>query len=482
MRRTIRDRYEGRALRRLAAIAVVTVVALAPLGMAAPSQGADPTCSAPAGYQVNTWEPESGTGDWDTPTSWSLNHTPGISSTSEVVCIRGTATVQMPAGAGIQTNAAALDLGSSAVLDIQRGNKLFVDGNPTVLTSITRAGSLIRLSGATLGGTGRLDLGGGLIWSSQTTGAATITSRNCSLSGAGDCAPDGRASRPGVMRVLAGGLLQVNSGAGALGVNLFDEYRIEVAGRLLVLGAGGYLAADHGTRLNVLGGGRLELRNDGGWLEGRDPFGLPLSVIDNDGTMAKTTATGTSVVYASFPSDLQGSTSVAAGTLALPGTARGPVLVSAGKVYASGHCVASAYGCVAQPTAGDPQTTRMTVPSADTNGAKVAMVEQPGSTSDIGAVVQVDVTGLYATRAKPAVLSLRYDASIRAGHTPLGTHVLRQHGTGSFARVPTCSSTGAIPSTATACVDRRSTSSRILSDGDLYLVIRTTGFSRWVAR
>ena len=205
-------------------------------------------------------------------------------------------------------------------------------------------------------------------------------------------------------------------------------------------------------------------------------------MIDNDGTMAKTTATGTSVVYASFPSNLQGSTSVAAGTLALPGTARGPVLVSAGKVYASGHCAASAYGCVAQPTAGDPQTTRMTVPSADTNGAKVSMVEQPGSIADIGAVVQVDVTGLNATRARPAVLSLRYDASIRAGHTPLGTHVLRQHGTGSFVRVPTCSSTGAIPSTATACVDRRSTSSRILSDGDLYMVIRTTGFSRWVAR
>ena len=108
-----------------------------------------------------------------------------------MVCIRGTATVQMPAGAGIQTNAAALDLGGSAVLDIQRGNKLFVDGDPTVLTSITRAGSLIRLTGATLGGTGRLDLGGGLIWSSQTTGAATITSRNCSLSGAAT-----RARRP----------------------------------------------------------------------------------------------------------------------------------------------------------------------------------------------------------------------------------------------------------------------------------------------
>ena len=110
------------------------------------------------------------------------------------------------------------------------------------------------------------------------------------------------------------------------------------------------------------------------------------------------------------------------------------------------------------------------------------MVERTRTIAGLGHEVRVDVTGLAVSRAVPAVMSLRYDRAIRGSKTPGTTRVLRQHGTSSWVVVPSCTSTGRLPSTATSCVDRRRTMSRILSDGDLYLVVRTLGFSRWVGR
>ena len=499
MRRSTNGSTSTRTLKGLLAAGALGLASLAPVLPVASTYAAVPSCTAPAGsgLQVNEWigtQAAGTTGQWDVPASWSLGTVPDLFSADELVCIRGAATVQMAPLAGIQVNAGALDLGGTATVAVDEGNKLFLDGDPAVVSSLVRLGTTVRVSGATLGGTGRIYVYGHVTWGSLgRTAGATIASRSCSLfDPAGPQGCSGRPVRPGVMRLLGSGILDVDSGSDAYGVNLFDEYHLQAYGRIRLVGSGGYVAADHGTRLTLfaasgsLPAGRLELRNNGGWLEGRDPFGLPLSQIDNRGRVSKSVSTGSTVIDARFPSNLQGPTSVSAGTLAYPGIARGPVRVGSGRVYASGRCAvaasAQAYGCGAVPTATDPQTTRVLVPSSDRDGANIAMVERTRTIAGLGHEVRVDVTGLAVSRALPAVLSLRYDRAIRGSKTPATTRVLRQHGTSSWVTVPSCTSTGRLPSTATSCVDRRRTASRILSDGDLYLVVRTLGFSRWVGR
>jgi hypothetical protein len=270
-------------------------------------------------------------------------------------------------------------------------------------------------------------------------------------------------------------------------VNLVDEYTLQVRGRLRLTGDG-YVAADHGTRLVLIGtsnlsGGRFELRNNGGWYEGRNPYNLPLSTISNNGFVYKSNSVGTSVLEGKQSGT--GTAEVASGTLALNGT--GAVQVQPARQYSSGRCnpaipIADAYACKPIAFSGDKQIASVRVGAQDPGGAKVSLREAARTIPGFGRTQVVDTSGMSVTRSHPAVLTLRYDAAVRAGRSPASVKILHQHGPGPYATVPTCAAHGHIPASAVACVDRRPAFSRVAGDGDLIMVVRTIRFSRWVAR
>ena len=161
MRRSTTGSTSTRTLKGLVAAGALGLASLAPVLPVASTYAAVPSCTAPAGsgLQVNEWigtQAAGTTGQWDVPASWSLGTVPDLFSADELVCIRGAATVQMAPLAGIQVNAGALDLGGTATVAVDEGNKLFLDGDPAVVSSLVRLGTTVRVSGATLGGTGRI--------------------------------------------------------------------------------------------------------------------------------------------------------------------------------------------------------------------------------------------------------------------------------------------------------------------------------------
>ena len=166
---------------------------------------------------------------------------------------------------------------------------------------------------------------------------------------------------PGTMRVLDTGVLDVNGNS--VGVNLMDQYRLEVSGTLLLSGTAGYVAADRGTSLSLIpkastGVGQLLIANDGGWYEGRTDYGqTTLSAIVNGGLIRKTAGTGTSVVIGTYSQVGAGAVRVDSGTLSMPDGLVTKVQVAAGRTYAKGACTTASYGCAPVATV-DPGSQR----------------------------------------------------------------------------------------------------------------------------
>lgn len=472
-------------------VAAALLAATGPVALpAATSTGAtEPPCTPPvdSGLVVNEWVGSDDGGSWDVPENWSLGTDPDLSSADQLVCIDISGTVTMPPKGGVEARVGAVDLGGTTTLEIGEGDKLFANGAQGVVSSIARPDTTIRLRGGTLGGTGRIELGGRLEWTSLDPPAvSTIASRPCSLGDPdpvlcpGPALPD---EERGVLHVLAGGLVLVDG----RNVNLFDEYRIEVAGTLRLSGGSAFVAADHGTGLTVLDGGTFAVRNDGGWYEGRDPFGLPISSIDNAGLIVKSAGAGTSNLYAGFPDGRAGVVRVTSGVLALPdGTVSG-VEVAPRRSYASGRCGAGeagfTYGCRSVADQQDRQTALVRIPGADTGGAKVRLDEARRRIAGFGREFRVEATGLAPSRRHPALLRLRYDASVRSGRKPRAVDILHKHGSSAFVPLPACTRNNRVPAHVRACVDRTGAGhSKVLADGDLLMVVRTTVFSRWVGR
>lgn len=476
-------------LRTALVAALLVMTGLLTLQATTAAQATEPACTPPSGsgLVVNQWVGSDAGGSWDVPANWSLGTAPDMLSGAELVCIDISGTVTMAPLGGIEARIAAFDIGGATTLDIGEGDKLFANGAQDVVSSIARPGTTIRLRGGTLGGTGRIDLGGLLEWTSLPPPAvSTITSRPCSLEEADPVLCPGPAlpgEDRGVLHVLVGGLALING----QNVNLFDEYRIEVSGTLRLLGGASFVAADHGTALEVLAGGTFDVHNDGGWYEGRDPFGLPLSSIENAGSVVKSAGPGTSNLYAAFPGGQAGSVRVEAGVLALPDGIVSAVHVGPNRSYASGRCGGAAgafdYGCRPVADGQDKQTALVRVPSADSSGAGVLLGEAARTIAGFGREFRVESSGLVASRHHPALLELRYDASVRGTRKPGQVDVLHKHGASTFTTLPTCTSTDRVPAHSLACVDRAGSGhSRVLGDGDLLMVVRTTVFSRWVAR
>ncbi|HET7477641.1 MAG TPA: hypothetical protein VFJ97_16665 [Dermatophilaceae bacterium] len=450
--------------------------------LAAPATAAGAFCSL-AGMQKNVWTGGAGDGLWVSGGNWSLGRAPDIfDSVDGYVCIDAAGTVTMRAGEAAELQ--AFDVAAGTTLRLLTGSVLLVYGDQASRASVLRSGSTTLTKG-TLGGPGRIDLDGRLTWSSSTTGASTMTTRRCGLGGT--CGAPVAGPR---------GLLVVGDAALAdvtpLGVNLFDQYQLRVHGTLKLRGQG-YVAADRGTSLELLpklaapGVGTLLIANDGGWYEGRTLYGVTtLSSVTNAGLIRKAAGTGTSVISATYTRSGAGAVKVTSGTLSLPDDVSHQVTVGAADAYGFGSCNGSTYGCQPVADAVAPQTGTLTVPSGDVNGAKVVLaLDGAGPAGTVGQQVHATATGLVASAADPAVLGLRYDTSVLGGKT-FATLVVERapEGTTAYAPVPSCLAGGEPPAGSVACVDRRGqpTSSRTLADGDALMVVRTTGFSRWLAR
>lgn len=462
-------------------VAALAVVSLSFLDVA-PSVAADAFCSL-TGLNTNEW---TGGGDgvsWVDNANWSLGQAPNDDQDSDgYVCIDAGGTVTMNAGESAEIQ--AIDIASGTHLVLDTGSMLYVFGDHATRPSQIREGASVEMKGV-LGGSGLYRLDGEISWISTPSGASTMSTRRCGVGATCGVAVPGEV---GTLEVGDTGLLDIPG----RGVNLFDEYRIVVRGTLRLRGASAYVAADRGTSLDLLprlsgpGVGRFVLRNDGGWYEGRTLNGIStLSRVDNQGVIVKQAGSGTSVITAIYTGN--GGVQVQSGQLSLPGGVTRAATVGAASSYGFGACDTPTYGCAPVATTTDVQVAQVTTPVGDANGS--TLVVRPDATlSPVGALaspVLVKAKGMRATRRDPAVIRLRLDDSVVGSRTPATVQVKRLPAGGTTAAtVTSCRPNGRPPRGSSSCIDRRGLagSSRLLADGDLLIVVRTTEFSRWWAR
>jgi hypothetical protein len=471
--------------------------------------------SAPAAAQINVCEVISGltpdvwqglgvtpgaNDQWDNDANWSLGIAP-VHLNNPYVCI--------PDGGlplirdGQDARLLALDVAPGGVLKVDEGGKLFLFGG--ALTPSTIQGSL-DVEGGALGGPGRVELSGTLLLHTLgPSNEATLTTRECAYFpppyplGDAPCIP-GVPIVGAVGRIVVDdeGVVDVTGGQ----VNLGDQFQLLVHG-LLRVHDGGSIAADHGTRLELLphtgltaGTGTLRFEDDGSYLEGNNDFGIPqLGTVVDQGQIIKTGGSGTSIVTGTYSQPSPGAVTVNSGNLLLPSGSSTPATVSAAAGYGTGRCLVPRQpGCQAQTFDLDRQNVDFQVPATDPGGASVIVQELTTTSSpdDIGFPVEAHATGMSATPADPAIISLRYDERLLGGRDWTQVNVFhRATGSSTYVELQPCLADGSPPNGQDACVDRRGLpgSSRNVFDDDgpghapdVIMVVRTLDTSRWVAR
>lgn len=446
------------------------------------------------------------TDEWEDAGNWSTGVPPTTVGADHDVCIPTGGVPRIDAGE--EEHLTTLDVASGATVHVDEGGKLFLYGDQTAdQDSAIRGGGRIEVVGATIGGTAKLHVLGTLALVNNGPGAAsTVLTRDCaydatpggSYPGEETCTspvPTPVSGPTGLIEVADAGVLDVQGG----GVNLGDQFALVVRG-LLRVRAGAYLAADHGTRLELrphltaaAGTGTLRFEGDGGYLQGKitsDTGIATLSALVNQGRIEKTGGSGRTLVSASYTQPSPGKVSVSTGTLLLPTGPATPAFVDGGVTYGTGRCeVAQATGCALTTTPSFRQSAQLRVPGIDASGAGV-VVRKLGARSavDLGYPFRVHATGLTATARRPAIISLRFDASVLAGKRWPRVKVLRKSGSAPYRVVRACLSTGRPPAGEVACVDRRGLagSSRNVPNTsgapDVIMVVRTVATSRWVGR
>ncbi|MBK6886732.1 MAG: hypothetical protein IPH03_10045 [Tetrasphaera sp.] len=431
---------------------------------------------------TNTWTGSAGDGLWATGANWSLGRPPGNNDTATgYVCIGGTASVTI--GDGISAEIQMLDLDAGATLRLTPGGRLFVYGPMASRPSFLRHGSTTINQGA-LGGPGLINVDGIMRWTSGTY-AAALGSRRCFFlpaSNPASCIGTVPAT-PGLMVVGNTGMVDVNG----KGVNFYDDYRMTVRGLLKLSGTGAYVAANHGTILTLspkagtTGVGVFQIANNGGWYEGNPRPAAPdaLGQVINNGRIWKSGGTGMSQVIGTYSGT--GTAQVSSGTLILPEGTTATSRVAPARAYGFGYCpYTNSLTCTPDTNQDHPQAAKVRLPGS-LSGAKALRVQQDGHVSGaIGTVVLVKaLTAFTMTRTDPAVLTFRFDSLIANGKTDKTITIkTAPDGSATFTVVPNCLAGGAIPTPATACVDRSAGST---SGGDVTVVVRTMHFSRWHA-
>jgi hypothetical protein len=454
-------------------------------------------CAALPGLTPNVWQGAGVDPDaddqWENDANWSLGTAP-VRLDNPYVCIPagGTPTIRT----GQEARLIALDVSAGGELTVDRGGALFLYGD--ALTPSTIRGRL-EVVGAAFGGPGQVEVSGALhVRSLGPSDPASISTGTCALVTALELLGDDPCPAGGRIVVADEGVVDVSGGR----VDVNDQFRITVRG-LLRVHDDGFLAADHGTRLELLphsgptaGTGTLRFEGDGDYVEGSDAAGPDeLGTVVNQGLIVKSGGTGTSLLTATYSQPSPGTVTVDSGTLLLPSGSPTPAAVAGGGGYGSGRCLSPGRpGCLAQTFGLDRQNAQFQVPTEDSSGASVVIDElsTASSAADIGFPVEAHATGLSASAAAPAILSLRYDERILNGRGWTSINIFRRADDAApYVALQPCLANGDQPVGQVACVDRRGLpgSSRNVVDAegngtapDVIMVVRTVDTSRWVAR
>ena len=445
-------------LTRLFAAAVLAAATVAGLP-ASPATSQAPECRwASRGYDVNLWV--GGPGSWSDATKWSKQQVPGL-ATRDYACIpQGSDVViddQSP-----RVDLDLLELGRGARLTLRPGTALYLWADQNVVRSITKRDSVIELDGATLGGGGRLHVIGTLDAHESTTGSpAVLTTRPEDSSYAGP---------RGILEIGDEGLLDVH---GSSSLRLSTAYIVDVHGKARLRDSAG-LVADHGTTFMLQqhyfgsGLGKLVVLNDGDFAVGRTADVEVPPTFVNRGRIAKRGQGLTTIEGQYYGADGKVSGDPGATQVQLPE----PIVQS---TESSGTST----------SAQDPQVASIQLPVTDPDGAEASIEPLDGVqvAGAIGVPMKVHATGMLANVADPAVIELRYDASLFTGPgaLPADPAVLEvEHAEGPnapYVAIPTCLGRGAMPLGATSCLDQ---SASRTEDGGVVMVVRTTTTSRWI--
>lgn len=448
-------------LTRLFAAVVLTAATVAGLP-ASPATSQAPECRwAVRGYDVNLWL--GGPGSWSDATKWSKQQVPGL-ATRDYACIpQGSDVViddQSP-----RVDLDLLELGRGARLTLRPGTALYLWADQNVVRSITKRDSVIELDGATLGGGGRLHVIGTLDAHESTTGSpAVLTTRPEDSSYAGP---------RGILEIGDEGLLDVH---GSSSLRLSTQYIVDVHGKARLRDDAG-LVADHGTTFMLQqhyfgsGLGKLVVLNDGDFAVGRTAgIQVPPTFV-NRGRIAKRGQGLTTIQGRYYGADGKVSGDAGGnGAFLIP-----PLFVE--KTETTGTST----------SAQDPQVASIRLPATDPDGAEASIepLDDVRVGGALGVPMKVHATGMLANVADPAVIELRYDASLFAGPgaLPADPAVLEvKHAEGpnaTYSVIPACLGLGAMPLGATSCLDR---SSSRTEDGGVVMVVRSTTTSRWIIR
>ncbi|HWJ82574.1 MAG TPA: hypothetical protein VNS55_10080 [Nocardioides sp.] len=486
-----------RRIRTAGAALLLVAGLLAALGAVSSPAGAAGQCPTLPRLTANEWTGNAGDGLWRSDDNWSLGYAPGYADGAiGYACILSD-TVRLEGPEDVR-KVEALYVGDGANLVVDTGSRLFVRGNPDNQPSTVDKGGTLTVRGATFGGEGRVRLAGTLDWQTDPGGpTATLATRECAVeplpAGAvargESCAgaDGGHLDGPGGLLVVKkAGVVQVDGG----GVALVDGYRLQVLGKVVVAGEG-YVVADRGTSTELKRTGEFRIDNDGGYYEGEARFGeTELSSFVNDGHLVKVDGDGASAVNATYTQAPDGVIKIKTGTLRVSSGTPIAAKVLPGATYGSGECrkVGGTPDCRPRTDAEDQQNASLRVPLVDRDGAKVVVSELPASPIfAIGRPVEVHADQLDATKRHPAIVTFRLDSSLLAPYQGWQyINVLRDSDApGGFRRVPRCDADGRPPEGQQACVDRRNkpgVSSRTKRDGDVIMVVRTVGTSRWICR
>jgi hypothetical protein len=441
-------------------LAVLLVVA-GLVTLPAPPSVAVPECRwAARGYDVNLWL--GGAGTWADATKWSKGRAPGVGNRDYACIPQGSAVVVDPTTPRLDLNLLELGLGSR--LTLSPGTSLFVWGDQDDVRSITKRDSIVEVDGATLGGGGRLHVIGTLDMHSSAGGSpALLTTMPAGSTYSG---------KPGILEIGDAGTLDLR---GPEPVRLSTRYLVDVHGRARTLDRSGILA-DNGTTMMLQphyrgpGVGKLILLNAGDFARGsRAGIDVPPTFV-NRGRIAKR-GTGLTEIEGRYfgngktSGDAGGNGAMLIPPLSFEKTAGGDIRL----------------------TEKNPQVAKITFPAIDADGADATIepltgVDVPGA---VGYPMKVHATGLVANVADPAVIELRYDASLFGGKgeptaDPAALTVRHADGPDAYyTEVPLCLGGSAdIPLGAFACVDPDN--SRVDDDGNVVMVVRTTITSRWI--
>ena len=455
------------------------------------------------------------TDEWEDPQNWSTGIPPTQPGADPDVCVPSGGVARVDPGE--EEHLTTLDVDAGARVVVAQGGKLFTYGSQGAgQDSVVRSGGRLEVLSGTYGGTARLHVLGTLVLRNTGLGAATVLTRDCaydstpggSYPGEEDCDPPATppAGPTGVIEVDDPGVVDVLGGR----VNLGDGYLVVVRG-LVRVRSGAYAAADHGTGLELRphrtaapGTGTLRFEGDGGFLEGRTTAdtGIPtLSTLVNQGRIDKVAGAGRTLVAADYRQYSQGPTlgrvSVGSGTLLVPKSQMVLATVQGGATYGTGRCVdATAPDCPTTTNDNFRQSAELLVPGFDASGARVRVHQwdEENFRRDLGTPFDVHAAGLDADADHPAVIRLRYDATVLRGKGWSDVQIYRKSLAEPYALVAACTGAGTPPAGQVACVDRNgtSTSSRDLAGGDVLMVVRAgettpptptgTTPTRWVAR